>query len=101
MKQIFADTSYWVAYLKENDQWSAAAEAALKEIGNSEIVTTESVLIEVLNYFSEYRAEVKRFIAASVESLLVDESVSFYFTITKIFSKHSNSINRVWTKVTA
>lgn len=47
----------------------------MKKIGNSEIVTTESVLIEVLNYFSEYRPEIKKFVAASVEALLADENV--------------------------
>ncbi|MCY7376105.1 MAG: PIN domain-containing protein [Pyrinomonadaceae bacterium] len=75
MKQTFADTSYWVAYLKENDQWTTAAEKALGKIGSSEIVTTESVLIEVLNYFSEYRPEIKKFVVASIEALLADENV--------------------------
>ncbi len=75
MRQTFADTSYWIAYLKENDQWTKAAEEALEKIGNSEIVTTESVFIEVLNYFSEFRPEVKNFVAASIEAFLTDDNI--------------------------
>lgn len=59
MKKTFADTSYWVATLDETDQYFSAAMQANTKLGNSELVTTESVLIEVLNYFSGFPAQVK------------------------------------------
>ncbi len=74
MKRVFADTSYWIAYLYENDQWSEVANKAFAKIGNAEIVTTETVLIELLNYFSEYSSRTKEFIALSVESKMSDEN---------------------------
>jgi predicted nucleic acid-binding protein len=74
MKRVFADTSYWIAYLYENDQWSEVANKAFAKIGNAEIVTTETVLIELLNYFSEYSSRTKEFIALSVESIMSDEN---------------------------
>ena len=73
MKQTFADTSYWVATLDDRDQWFEQAMNAASEIGESEIVTTESVLIEVLNHFSDYRADIKDYVANYVEEILKDE----------------------------
>jgi len=73
MKQTFADTGYWVAYLWLEDQWREAALEASENIGDAEIVTTESVLIEVLNYFSEFRSAVKKQIAIAVEEILKDD----------------------------
>lgn len=73
MKQIFADTSYWVATLDDKDQWFEQAMDAASKIGQSEIVTTESVLIEVLNHFSDYRADIKDYVANYVEEILKDE----------------------------
>ncbi len=75
MRKIFADTSYWVALIWLEDQWRTAALKATEEIGNSEIVTTETVLIEVLNYFSEFRADVKKQVAAAVESFLESQEI--------------------------
>jgi len=73
MKRTFADTSYWVAYLWLEDQWREAALEASEKIGDVEIVTTESVLIEVLNYFSEFRPDIKEKIAVAVEIILQDD----------------------------
>ncbi len=73
MKQTFADTSYWVAYLWLEDQWRKAALEASDKIADAGIVTTESVLIEVLNYFSEFRYDIKEKIAIAVEEILQDD----------------------------
>ena len=73
MKQTFADTSYWVAILWVEDQWRKDAMKASENLRSSEIVTTESVLIEVLNFFSEFRADIKEKIAIAVELILKDE----------------------------
>jgi len=73
MKQTFADTSCWVTTLDDKDHWFEQAMDAASEIGESEIVTTESILIEVLNHFSDYRADIKDFVANYVEAILKDE----------------------------
>ena len=75
MKTTFADTSYWVAVFWFDDQWRDAALEATARLGNSEIVTTETVLIEVLNYFSEFKSNIKEKVAAAVESLLQSEEI--------------------------
>ncbi|MDQ3635560.1 MAG: PIN domain-containing protein [Acidobacteriota bacterium] len=75
MKRVFADTSYWIAISWKSDQWREQAFAASEKIGNAEIVTTETVLIEVLNYFSEFDGYAKQKIVLSVETILQDENV--------------------------
>ena len=75
MKQTFADTSYWVAIFWFDDQWRGDALKATEKIGNAEIVTTETILIEVLNYFSEFKSEVKESVSDAVKTLLNNDEI--------------------------
>ena len=74
MNRVFADTSYWVAISWMDDQWRENAIEASEKIGNAEIVTTEAILIELLNYFSEFRSDVKQKITLAVERILQNEN---------------------------
>ena len=56
MNDVFADTSFWFALLIRSDQWHAAAHRARRSIGNRKVVTTELVLIELLDGVSRYGA---------------------------------------------
>ena len=75
MNKVFADTSYWVAISSIEDQWREAAFEASEKTEDAEIVTTEAILIEFLNYFSEYRADIKQKIALAVERILQNENI--------------------------
>lgn len=55
MDDVFADTNYWVAKIFPQDQWHARVIEVEYEIGVVNLITTETVLVETLNYFSEYR----------------------------------------------
>lgn len=70
---VFIDTAYWVARIDKRDQWRDRARAVTPRLLTTPLVTTELVLVEVLNYFSGYRAEVKQEVADIVASVL-DES---------------------------
>lgn len=52
MKQIFADTFYWVALINKKDNWHQRVIEVTSTLKNVEIVTTDEVLIEVLNFLS-------------------------------------------------
>jgi uncharacterized protein len=52
MKCVFADTSYWVAILNPKDHLHERAENASKAMKQTEIVTSEMVLTEFLNFFA-------------------------------------------------
>jgi len=48
MKSVFADSHYWIAIVKPDDQWAEAAKWAKKSLGEVLIVTTDEVLTEFL-----------------------------------------------------
>jgi hypothetical protein len=49
---LFADTFYWVALLNPRDTFYAAALSYGLTLGSTRHVTTDLVLVEVLNHFS-------------------------------------------------
>ena len=50
MRVVFADTGYWIALLNPNDDLHEEALTIRKDLGEAQIVTSEMVLVEVLNY---------------------------------------------------
>ncbi|AFY72312.1 putative nucleic acid-binding protein, contains PIN domain [Synechococcus sp. PCC 7502] len=53
MRVVFADTGYWVALLNPSDNLHKKAVQLSKTLHPAYIVTSEAVLIEVLNDFSK------------------------------------------------
>jgi len=73
MKETFADTSHFVAVLHPSDQLHEKAVAVERNLIATQLVTTDFVLVEVLNYFSEFPEYFKARIARAVE-IIVSES---------------------------
>jgi len=53
MRQVFADTSYWIALVNPRDQLHAKAVSVTQQLSAMRIWTSEMVLVEVLNSFSD------------------------------------------------
>ncbi len=53
MRRVFADTSYWIALVNPRDQIHAKAVSVTKQLTSVKILTSEMVLAEVLNSFSD------------------------------------------------
>ena len=53
MRRVFADTSYWIALVNPRDQIHAKAVRVTQQISPVRILTSEMVLAEVLNSFSD------------------------------------------------
>ena len=51
MKQVFADTHYWVAIVDPKDSSHDKAKEVSKRLGQVIIVTTEMILVEFANFF--------------------------------------------------
>lgn len=77
MKRIFADTFYWTAILNPRDQWYESAMAIQPQLSNSRLVTTETVLMELLNFYSEYGAEMRQTVVDTVRDILVDLEIEY------------------------
>ena len=74
MRRIFADTSYWMALVNPRDQIHQKALSVSRHLSSESLLTTEMVLVEVLNSFSDslYREAVGRM----VTSLRQDENLT-------------------------
>ena len=57
MSPIFVDTLYWIATINPRDQWHASVLKLEASFSGRDFITTESVLVEVLNYFSAFGPE--------------------------------------------
>jgi uncharacterized protein len=66
----FVDTLYFVALFNPKDQWHDRATAASKLLAETKLVTTEDVLVELLNFFSEYGEKARRGAVAQAEGIL-------------------------------
>lgn len=77
MIETFADTTYWIAKINPNDQWHESAIEAEYRLEALRIVTTESVLIEVLNYFSSFRAAIRNLATTTVRRVISNKEIEF------------------------
>lgn len=69
MNAVFADTHYWVAVLDPHDKWHSKARAARQNLGTTSVLTTDEVLIEVLNTFGGRGEHLRRLVCAFVHRL--------------------------------
>ena len=73
--RIFVDTAYWVALLHQDDQWHQQAKQLEPQVETHQLVTTELVLVELLNYFSRFgkktRSEVSGVVQAMSSGLII------------------------------
>jgi predicted nucleic acid-binding protein len=53
MKQIFTDTGYWIALVNPRDQIHKKVMKITQELSSVRLLTTEMVLVELLNSFSD------------------------------------------------
>jgi uncharacterized protein len=75
MREVFADTAFWVARLSPRDNLHQAASAWAKACAAHPLVTTDSVLNEVQTFFAEHGANFRKLAAALVERLENDPNV--------------------------
>ena len=76
MTSIFADTSYWIALLNPRDALHIKALSVSGKFSSARIVTSEMVLVELLNSFSETDARSRKAAARLAEGLLLNDRVT-------------------------
>ena len=98
--KVFADTFYWVAVLNPKDSAHFDAVETRQLLGEIIVVTTETVLIEVLNYLpnTAYSPENRRLMPFGQLSKMTKSNT--FRTRPTFFSKHSIFTKSVWTKAT-
>jgi predicted nucleic acid-binding protein len=68
-QRVFADAGYWIGLFNPRDHLHAKAVTAFREFRPRQIVTSEMVLTELLNHFSEGDTRLRRSAAKGVASL--------------------------------
>jgi predicted nucleic acid-binding protein len=69
MNAVFVDTHYWIASINPHDQWYQRAMEVAGQLTGANLVTTEEVLVETLNYFSSFGPQVRLRVARVVRRL--------------------------------
>ena len=70
MRIVFVDTFFWIARIDKHDQWHQRAKEIGDSLADSTLLTTEAVLVELLNYFSAYGPELRQAAVQIVYQLL-------------------------------
>jgi uncharacterized protein len=68
--RVFADTSFWVAYLIVNDPHHSQARQAMGNLHQVQIVTSELVVVETLNFVSRFGSETRQTFSSLAQDLL-------------------------------
>jgi uncharacterized protein len=72
VRQVFVDTFYWIARINPRDQWHQKAVALSSSLKDAHLITTDAVLIELLNYFSGYGSEMREAVALITRRIIDD-----------------------------
>jgi len=75
MDEIFADAFYWIALANPADQWHDATKQYDENNPDALLVTTEEVLIEFLNFYSEAGKQRRRIVGAMCEQVLLHPNI--------------------------
>jgi predicted nucleic acid-binding protein len=85
MKLTFADSGYWIASLHPRDRLHEKARRLAEQSTDWRIVTTELVLVEVLNNLSKRGATLRRTAVAFIGKLESRERVEIVATSPALF----------------
>lgn len=75
MTIVFANAHYWIALINSRDQWHDRAVSIKTALKDASLITTDSVLIEVANFYAEYGDIMRRKVALAIRTIIGDEQV--------------------------
>jgi predicted nucleic acid-binding protein len=75
VRVVFVDTLYLVALFNPRDQWHDRAIEAANLVSETNLITTEDILVELLNFFSEYGEKARRGAVSQVEGILRNANI--------------------------
>jgi len=100
MKAVFADTSYWIALLYPPDHLHAKVAAMSRDISAMRLVTSEMVLTELLNTFSNASPRMRSIVVGTVEDVRKGNPVIVFPQTTEQFTKalerYKQSVDKNW-----
>jgi predicted nucleic acid-binding protein len=100
MKKVFADTSYWIALLNPRDALHVKAAAMPAQFATVQMVTSEMVLVELLNSLSDADPWRRSAAVLGVETIRRTHTI-FVFPQTaeqfaRAFERYKQSADKNW-----
>ena len=100
MKPIFADTSFWIALLNPRDALHDKAVSVSAKFALAKIFTSEMVLVELLNGFSEGGPRARQVAAELAEALHANRRVDVIPQTTRQFEsalhRYKQAADKSW-----
>lgn len=75
MKRVFADTFYWIALINKSDSWYQRVKSYSGNLENIEIITTEEVLTETINFFASFPTPMRAAVSQLVVQIIQDHNI--------------------------
>jgi len=100
MKTVFADTSYWIAFLNEDDDLYEIAIQTTEKLFPMQIVTSEMILSELLNHVSKKGENFRNAAANFINQLNEDPTVVITPQTSQLFTSafqlYAQRQDKVW-----
>jgi len=85
MKQVFADTFYWIALCNQRDQWHQNVIDFGQQLKGVQIVTSDAVLNELLNYYAQFGSEMRLGVAQRTREILRNKKLQVVTHTREVF----------------
>ena len=85
MNDIFVDTLHLVALVNPKDQWHQKSVEVETATRNADLITTEDILTEFLNFYAEHGEFMRMKVSAFVREILLDVRV-------KVITRNSETL---------
>ena len=79
IRTVFIDAAFLVSLINPRDQNHQKAKEALQKVQGAQLVTTDAVLTEVLNYYSERGDYLRQEALILVKAIMNREDVNFLY----------------------
>ena len=87
IQQVFADAGYWIGLFSVRDHLHRKAVATSQQFNQNQITTSEMVLAEVLNNFSDSGAYLRNAAARAIASLRSSHEVLIVPQTSELFAR--------------
>jgi uncharacterized protein len=87
IERVFADTGYWIALLNPRDNLHQKASTVAHDYSLDQIVTSEMVLAEFLNSFSDSGATLRQTAAKAVSTLRIASQIVIFPQTSQLFER--------------
>ncbi|NJM70790.1 MAG: type II toxin-antitoxin system VapC family toxin [Scytonema sp. RU_4_4] len=75
MKLVFADTFYWLALINPRDNWHGKAIEMTRTLEVVQIITTDEVLTEVLNFLCTYGNRMRQRNVQLIKDIIANSNI--------------------------